>query len=102
MADFPNVSCAACEESREVDGLIPDCETDVGCIIPRLSDDGQRVMGIRDLLLDLHPLVDPGTVFRICEVDREDLELLALIESELKEQAKRRGDGQGSPADNHG
>lgn len=76
-----------------MDGITPDCETEAGCRIPRLSPPGERVMQIRGLLMALAPTVDPGTVCRICQVDREDLTLLALIENELTEQRKTHGEG---------
>ena len=83
-----------------MDGITPDCETEAGCRIPRLSPPGERVMQIRGLLMALAPTVDPGTVCRICQVDREDLTLLALIENELSQQ--RKPDGEGHTADHPG
>ena len=71
-----------------MDGIEPECETGAGCPIPDPGEVGARILGIRGLLVRLSNLVDPGTVCRICNVDIEDLELLALVEDELKEQAK--------------
>ncbi len=42
------------------------------------------MLEIRALLNTLRGVIDPGTVCRICEVDRDDLELLALVETELQ------------------
>jgi hypothetical protein len=67
-----------------VDGLTPECETDVGCPVPPLPGGAVRIMEIRSLLVRLQGAVDPGTICRICEVDRDDLELLAIVEEELK------------------
>jgi len=49
-------------------------------------------MEIRDLLSKLHNVIDPGTICRICDVDLLDLQLLAVIESELSEGTKH-GEG---------
>lgn len=76
--------CEACADALEVDGLTPDCHTERGCIIPPPGDDGVRILEIRSLLLRLRGVVDPGTICRLCGVDRDDLELLALVEDELR------------------
>ena len=83
-----------------MDGIPPDCDTDAGCRIPALTPAGERIMQIRGLLVSLAPTVDPGTVCRIWQVDREDLTLLTLIETELALQ--RKPDGEGHPTDHPG
>lgn len=64
--------------------MTPECETDVGCPVSPLPGGAVRIMEIRSLLVRLHGAVDPGTICRICEVDRDDLELLAIVEEEIK------------------
>jgi hypothetical protein len=68
-----------------VDGLTPDCRTALGCLIPALPVEGKRVLEIRGLLNRLHNVIDAGTICRICDVDLIDLQLLAIVEEELKE-----------------
>lgn len=75
-----------------MDGLTPDCQTDKGCPVPPPGPAGQHILEIRSLLVRLHNLVDAGTVCRICNVDRHDLELLAAIEDQLSEE---KPDGEG-------
>ncbi len=48
------------------------------------GDDGRRILETRGLIVRLRNLIDPGTVCRICNVERDDLELLALVEDELR------------------
>jgi hypothetical protein len=67
-----------------VDGIEPECIAGVGCPIPDPGAAGSRVLEIRALLNSLRGVIDPGTVCRICEVDRDDLELLARVETELQ------------------
>lgn len=66
------------------------CAT-VPCRIPALRPEAQRIIAIRDLLMSLDNLVDPGTICRICNVESSDLFLLAAIEAELKRSQKTQG-----------
>lgn len=66
-----------------MDELTPECETDAGCPVHQLPAGAARIMEIRSLLVRLQKAVDPGTICRICDVDRDDLELLAIVEEEL-------------------
>lgn len=43
-------------------------------------------MQIRAMLCGLHEVVDPGTILAQYNADLDDLEMLAVIEEELKEQ----------------
>lgn len=55
-------------------------------------------MSIRGLLADLKESVGAETVCRLCEVDRDDLDLLAVVERELRDNEKSAGvnqDGEG-------
>lgn len=85
--DFPGVSCEACREAQQVDGLTPDCETVKGCLIPPLDEAGARVMQLRDKLVRLKDLMDAGTVLRMYGAGVEDLELLAVLEDEIRKTA---------------
>lgn len=78
------MTCEACEDARRVDGIEPECIAGPGCPIPPPGDEGSRILATRDLLLRLKDLIDPGTVCRMCNIDRDDLELLALVEDELR------------------
>jgi hypothetical protein len=81
------VSCEICEEAREIDGDIPDCETAKGCIIPPLTDRGKRIMAMREKLIRLKDLVDPATILAMYGATLNDLELLSKVE-ELIESVK--------------
>lgn len=76
--------CENCEDIRNVDGSEPDCETEKGCKIPRLDKDGARVMRLRSELYILGPLIGPETVLGMHGATREDIELLLVVEHEMK------------------
>lgn len=78
-----------------MDGITPDCETASGCIIPQLHPLPARAIKIRAMLASLHEVVDPGTILASFDADLDDLELLAVIEAELKE--KRDGERRQAP-----
>ncbi|TLM66007.1 MAG: hypothetical protein FDZ69_07440 [Deltaproteobacteria bacterium] len=84
------MSCEACAEAREIDGVVPECETGECPVVPMLQESA-RILGIRDLLVGLDGLVDAGTVCRLTDVDLDDLRLLAVVENLLRE--NRRGEG---------
>lgn len=67
-----------------MDGIIPDCETDRGCLIPELEQEGRRILEIRSLIVRLAGVVDAGTVLRMAAADLDDLALLAVVEDELR------------------
>ena len=82
------MTCEACNEAREIDGDIPDCETEKGCKIPPLSERGARVLAVREKLVKLKDLVDPGTILFMYAVSVDDLNLLAEIETILSDKRK--------------
>jgi hypothetical protein len=88
------VVCEECEETRVIDGDIPACETEKGCLIPPLSENGARVMAMRQMLIRLKELVDPGTILAMHGASLHDLEMLAEAE-ELIEQLKPGGNQNG-------
>lgn len=72
-----------------MDGIIPLCRTEQGCLIPQLRPAGERVLTFRAMRVRLAELVDPGTVSRAFArefgpLEWDDLELLAITEDELK------------------
>ncbi len=77
------MSCEECERGRQIDGDVPRCETEQGCIIPSLEGTGARVMAMRERLTSLKGLVDSGTVLALYEATREDLEMLAKVEEAM-------------------
>jgi hypothetical protein len=78
------VVCEECGKAREIDGDIPDCETEKGCIIPPLSGRGARVMAIREKIIRLKELVDPGTILAMYGASLYDLEMLAKAEEMIE------------------
>ena len=70
-----------------MDGVTPDCEAGKACLIPALDERSARVMQIRDKLVRLKDLVDAGTVLKMCGADLDELELLAVLEDEIKKNA---------------
>jgi len=90
------VSCHSCEDIQRIDGVAPDCETDKGCRISPLRPDEHRVLELRHKLITLRDLIDSGTILKICGATKEDIEILALVEEELKEAF---GDGEGDKQD---
>lgn len=70
---------------QEIDGVTPDCEiAGKACLIPPLTVQGQRIMEMYTTLKSLHNLVDPGTIMRMYEAQKDDLEYLAIVETEVR------------------
>jgi hypothetical protein len=70
-----------------VDGIIPDCKAGKTCLIPALDERSDRVMQMRDKLVRLRDLVDAGTVLKMYGADLNDIELLAVMEDEIRKNA---------------
>lgn len=71
-----------------MDGIAPDCETEAGCLIPPLPENGSRVLNLRSMRVALGDLIDPGTICRAFEsefgaLDWHDLTLLADVETTI-------------------
>ena len=79
------MTCESCREMLEVEGIEPECDR---CPVPPVTLQGQRILEIRARLVQLHELVDGGTILRLYEVTREELELLAVVEGEIRSQTK--------------
>lgn len=67
-----------------MDGIVPDCQTGVGCLIPDPQFEGRRILELRKLIIKLAGLVDAGSVLKIAEADLDDLILLGAVEELLK------------------
>jgi len=78
------VSCETCREIYEVDEVAPDCQTERGCPIPQLSPDEARIIEIRKKIQALSGLVPAEVVLRMYSATLDDLELLSVVEEELK------------------
>lgn len=68
-----------------MDEIEPPCQAGEACLVPPMGAEGLRIMELRGLLLSLRDLVDPGTVCRLAGADLEDLQMLARVETILKE-----------------
>jgi hypothetical protein len=67
----------------------PICKTPGGrCPIPKVISEAQRLNQIRNLLINLKDRVDAGTICRICQVESDELLMLAEIEAELDKALK--------------
>ncbi|GAB4486022.1 MAG: hypothetical protein OHK006_13220 [Thermodesulfovibrionales bacterium] len=77
------MSCEACRDILEVDGVEPDC-FDGRCLIPDPGERGTRILQLRGLLIRLHELTIGPEILRLFQADIDDLELLATVEDELK------------------
>ena len=74
---------------QEQDGIDPDCEREgKACLIPPLTEQGQRVMEIHSMLRALSGLIDSGPILSLYEVTKEDLEYLVIVQTELKKAQK--------------
>ena len=56
-----------------------------GCPIPSLTEDEFRILEMRGMLIQLKDLVDAGTVLLMYGATLEDLKILDVIESCMKE-----------------
>ena len=83
------MTCESCREMLEVEGIVTECDR---CPVPPVTIQGQRILEIRARLVQLHELVDGGTILRLYGVTREELELLAVVEGEIRSQSKNEAD----------
>lgn len=95
------MSCSQCEDNREHGGQTPPCEIRKGlkkipgvnaCWIPSLGPDEARVMRLRGMLVSLSGLVEGSVILMEYGATREDLELLAEVESVINEHYRNEGD----------
>jgi len=89
------VSCGACRQSFAEHAVEPPCID--GVCPTRFDELPEAAVRLLELRAQLVHLADYGLAGRICEeheVTKEDLDLLAFIEAELKElRAERTTDG---------
>lgn len=84
------MSCEACRDIFQIDEELPECYNNT-CRIPEVDPQGKKVLFLRSLLLSLRDLVDPGTILRMYEATKEDIELMAELEAEIKQREPERG-----------
>ena len=77
------MSCENCKEAFDIDRDVPDCETGKGCPIPPLDERGKRIVEIREKLVKLKGLVDPGTILAMYGATIDELDLLAKVEETM-------------------
>lgn len=68
-----------------MDGVLPECwdgQCKVG--IDELTDDDWKLLNMRGMLISLEGLGIGGEILKMYEATKEDIELLAVIEDELK------------------
>ena len=78
------MSCEQCKDIEGQDGIAPPCKDERGCYIPPVGTDEQRVLEMRARLITLAPLGIGGEILRMYEATKEDFEMLAAIEDEIK------------------
>lgn len=81
------MSCRNCANDYAEDGVEPECWRGE-CVIPELDALGSRIIELRTMLVRLKDMVDPRTILRLYDADREDLELLAETEDAIREMQK--------------
>lgn len=77
------MACGTCEEVRAIDNIAPDCETERGCLIPKLSEDERRVMTTYMQLNSAADMFGPGLIMQHNNISRSDLELLLFVNQEV-------------------
>ncbi|MBI5057006.1 MAG: hypothetical protein HZB61_10370 [Nitrospirae bacterium] len=92
------MSCEKCKEALLIDEVEPPCFKSQ-CWIPQPDERGQFIFAIRDKLIRLQGLVDPGTILRLYSADIEDIEMLAFLEDEIK---KMQNENIPTPGENNG
>lgn len=78
------MTCESCRDIEKVDEVLPDCKTGKGCLIPQLGQEEARILEVRDLLVRLHDLINPEVILKMYEISGEEIEMLAVIEDEIK------------------
>ncbi len=93
------MSCRNCEEARK-NGAVPPCEAKTGeearpgvnaCWIPPLSYEESRILRLHGMLSSIGGLVGPSAVLSAFRATRGDLEVLAMVEAELRTFKKEEG-----------
>jgi len=79
LRDHPGVSCQACREIRDVDGVAPACESGE-CVVPPLGPVEARVLDLRSRALSLRGVMEPAQVLSALGASVSDLLLLSEVE----------------------
>ena len=74
-----------------MEGIEPECGI---CPVPILSPEGRKVLELRGLLRQLTDLVDSGTILKMYDVNKDELELLAVAEGLLHQKSGPNHGGQ--------
>jgi len=75
-----------------MDAIVPLCATEEGCPVPRPNPAGERALEIHDRIDRLRRLNLAAHICTVYGVNKQDLELLAVIEDELKESSPAGGE----------
>lgn len=85
------MSCANCEDIRKKDKVRPPClkggdvPGQTACWLPPLSPEETRVMRLAEKMMALGRHGAGGEILRMHGATREDLDLLVVIEEEVRE-----------------
>ena len=71
---------------KEIDGARPTARSKANNASSAASEAGQKVINLHSLLTNLRGLVDAGTILKMYEADRNDIEYLALLHEKKKAQ----------------
>lgn len=82
------MSCENCKAQQTIDGVVPGCDTDRGCLIPSLDPEEHRIAEMRRKLIVLKELIGPDAILKMYRATKRDIEMLANIEEEIKNQTK--------------
>ena len=76
-----------------MDGITPDCESDIGCPIPRPRSDVSRALDLLDKLAALKDLGVGNRVLDLYQATRWDIELMVTARKTLNQKDDDNGDG---------
>lgn len=76
-----------------MDDITPPCQTDEGCLLPPLCATGHRVLELYERMASLADLGAGGKILEMYGATLDDLELLTLVVSLLREEKQDNGDG---------
>lgn len=81
---YPGVTCEACRDIEEVDGVRPDCENGGECIIPPAPAEASRAVEAWKLLDGLRQFQVGGVILETAKLTPFELGLVGLIEREIR------------------
>lgn len=65
------------------DGEMPAC-IEGDCLVPELDERCSYIVMLREKLVNLNGLVDPATILKMHDAEIEDIELLEVLEMEIR------------------